>query len=148
MTGSPHAIAQLLPHAGRAILLDELEAETAQGVIAVAHIQRSHPFFSAELNGVPSWVGIELMAQAIALHAGLLGRRGNEAPRAGYLLGARSYVPTLAYFPAGARLEVRAECVYVDASGLGAYDCSIHIGQEQVVKSAITVFHTEKAPGG
>jgi len=139
-----HTVAELLPHAGRAILLDVLHSETPQGVIAAARISRSHPFFSAELNGVPSWVGIELMAQAIALHAGLLVRRENEAPRVGYLLGARSYIPTLACFPEGAELEVRAERVYLDDSGLGAYDCTILMGGEQVAKTTITVFHTGK----
>jgi predicted hotdog family 3-hydroxylacyl-ACP dehydratase len=89
-------------------------------------------------------VGFELMAQAIARHAGVLVRRENEPPRVGYLLGARSYVPTRACFPEGAELEVRAERVYLDASGLGAYECSILMGGEQVAKTTITVFHTEK----
>jgi predicted hotdog family 3-hydroxylacyl-ACP dehydratase len=93
-------------------------------------------------------VGIELMAQAISLHAGLLGLRESKSPRVGYLLGARSYVPTVACFPLGAELEVRAERLYLDASGLGAYDCTILDGKQVLANATITVFQTEEEIGG
>ncbi|MGH8377360.1 MAG: 3-hydroxylacyl-ACP dehydratase [Gammaproteobacteria bacterium] len=144
MTESLPAVTELLPHTGRAILIDELRAETAQGVIAAARISRGHAFFSPQQRGVPSWVGIELMAQAIALHAGLLARRGNGRPRVGYLLGTRRYAPSVASFPEGSELEIRVERSYLDDSGLGAYDCSIVSNGSALASATLTVFQTEE----
>ena len=60
-----------------------------------------NPYFVPGL-GVPVWVGIELMAQAIAAHAGLGARREQKPPRAGMLLGTRRFEASAAYFPAKA----------------------------------------------
>ena len=135
-------VAELLPLAGSSILLDELRAETAHGVIAAARIGRSHLFFSVEQRGVPSWVGIELMAQTIGLHAGLVARRENRPPQVGYLLGTRRYAPETPHFSDGAQLEIRAERLYLDASGLGAYDCTIVSNGSVLAHATITVFQT------
>ena len=118
-------ITELLPHRGSAILVDKILAETAGGVITTVHIDRSHIFYSIEQSGVPSWVGIEFMAQTIGLHAGLSALRTNEPPRIGYLLGTRRYVPVVPCFPDGANLKISVDQLYWDVSGLGAYDCTI-----------------------
>lgn len=144
MAEAARAIAELLPHAGRAIFLDAITGETAHGVIATTRIRPSHPFFSTQLRGVPSWVGIELMAQTISLHAGLQVCREDQAPRAGYLLGARHYLSAIPSFREGLELEIRAERLYLDTSGLGAYDCTILIGTEVVATATITVFQTQQ----
>ncbi len=141
------AVAELLPLAGSAILLDELRAETAHGVIAAARIGRSHLFFSVEQRGVPSWVGIELMAQTIGLHAGLVARRENRPPQVGYLLGTRRYAPETSWFPEGASLEIRVERLYLDDSGLGAYDCTIVSDGALLAHATITVFQTAAEVG-
>jgi predicted hotdog family 3-hydroxylacyl-ACP dehydratase len=136
------AVTDLLPLAGKAILVDKILAETSHGVVAAAHISGTHPFFSAEHSGVPSWVGVELMAQTIGLHVGLVARRENRPPRVGYLLGTRHYAPAIACFPSGAELEIRAEQLYQDTSGLGAYNCTIVCAGEVVVNATITVFQS------
>ncbi|MGH8378685.1 MAG: hotdog family protein, partial [Gammaproteobacteria bacterium] len=63
MAESFPAVSELLPLAGSAVLIDEVRTETEHGVIAAARISRAHRFFSTQQQGVPSWVGIELMAQ-------------------------------------------------------------------------------------
>lgn len=40
---------------------------------------------------MPAWFGIELMAQAIAAHVGLLSMRDGNPARPGVLLGSRKY---------------------------------------------------------
>lgn len=137
-------VAELLPHAGRAILVDELRTETAHGVVAAARIRRTHPWFSAELCGVPNWVGIELMAQTIALHAGLVARRAHDRPRVGYLLGTRRYTAAVPSFAEGAELEIRVERLYLDDSGLGAYDCAITNDGARLASATLTVFQAKQ----
>lgn len=142
MSGRLPPVAELLPHTGRAILLDELLEETAHGVVVAAHVTERHPFYSAECRGVPAWVGVELMAQAIAVHAGLIGRRDGHRPYVGYLLGTRRYHPAVTEFALGSRLHIAAERLYLEPSGLGAYDCSIESAGKILVKAPVTVFQT------
>lgn len=143
MTEPLPSVTELLPLGDNAILVDEILAETEHGVVAAARISSAHPFFSIEQSGVPSWVGIELMAQTIGLHAGMEARREGRPPRIGYLLGTRRYAPVVPSFSEGVFLEIRAQRLYLDASGLGAYDCSIVSAGEVLVNSTVTVFQTD-----
>lgn len=135
-------VATLVPHQGRAVLIDAVLADSENNVRAVAHITAEHPFFMVG-RGVPSWVGIELMAQTIAAHAGLAGRRQGRAPRAGMLLGTRRYHAELSYFPEGARLEIEAERSYGGDGDLAACDCRIQCDGEILVKATIIIVETE-----
>ncbi|HVC28822.1 MAG TPA: hypothetical protein VNF48_04660 [Gammaproteobacteria bacterium] len=116
--------AELIPHHGHAILIDEVLINSEHIIRVNALITREHPFYISDY-GVPSWVGIELMAQAIAAHAGLKGRRSHQPPRIGMLLGTRRYQSTTPYFHEGERLEILAEQEYGDAGGIAACACTI-----------------------
>ncbi|HVC38105.1 MAG TPA: hypothetical protein VNF46_06850 [Gammaproteobacteria bacterium] len=116
--------ADLLPHQGRAVLIDEVLTDSEDSIRVAARITREHPFFVAG-HGVPSWAGIELMAQAIAAHAGLSGRRSQRPPRVGMLLGTRRYQAGTLYFREGARLEILAEQEFSDTGGITACACTI-----------------------
>jgi len=137
-------VAELLPHSGRAMLLDAVLEETPHGVVVSASVDRRHPYYSAECGGVPNWVGIELMAQAIAAHAGLLGLRDGHAPYVGYLLGTRRYRAEVTAFVPGKPLRIAVERLYLEPSGLGAYDCSITSEGRLLVQASVTVFQTNE----
>jgi predicted hotdog family 3-hydroxylacyl-ACP dehydratase len=115
----------LLPHRAPMLLLSEVVDYDEQIVIALVHITRDSPFFDAAFSGVPSWVGVEYMAQTIAIWAGYQQRIQGKPVRPAFLLGCRSYVCNTAVFPAGITLELSAKPVYQDDSGIGAFDCVI-----------------------
>lgn len=116
--------AELLPHQGRAVLIDEVLADSENSIRVTACITSEHPFFVTG-HGVPSWVGIELMAQAIAAHAGISARRSQQPPRVGMLLGTRRYHTGTLYFSDGARLEIVAQREFGDSGGIAACACTI-----------------------
>lgn len=116
--------AELLPHQGRAVLIDEVLMDSENSIRVTARITREHPFFVTG-HGVPNWVGIELMAQAIAAHAGLSARRSQQPPRVGMLLGTRSYHTETLYFRDGALLEILAKQEYGDTGSIAACACTI-----------------------
>jgi predicted hotdog family 3-hydroxylacyl-ACP dehydratase len=89
---------------------------------------------------MPAWIGIELMAQTIAAHIGLLKRRDGAPLKQGALLGTRSYRSTVPSFAANEILCVHATMSYRDASGLGAYDCRISRGDNVLATATIKVF--------
>ncbi|MGB9430283.1 MAG: 3-hydroxylacyl-ACP dehydratase [Gammaproteobacteria bacterium] len=131
-------VAELLPHRGRAVLIDEVLEDSKDSTLVAAHITRAHPFFVAGL-GVPAWVGIELMAQAIAAHAGLDGRRAQQPPRAGMLLGTRRYQTETAYFREGARLEILAQREFGDSGGLAACACRIACDGQTLTRATLII---------
>ncbi|HET7676047.1 MAG TPA: 3-hydroxylacyl-ACP dehydratase [Gammaproteobacteria bacterium] len=138
----PHP-SELLPHAGRAVLIDEIVADSTDAIDVIARITATHPYY-VHGRGVPSWVGIELMAQAIAAHAGLTGRRERRPPRMGMLLGTRRYAATAAWFAEGARLEIHAERAFGNEGGMAACDCRIRCGGETLAEATIII--AEMAP--
>jgi predicted hotdog family 3-hydroxylacyl-ACP dehydratase len=91
--------------------------------------------------GVPGWVGIEYMAQAVAAHAGYQARLDGESPAIGYLLGTRAYRCSIPAFPVGETLRIHIESLFVEM-GLGAFACHIDMG-ETVATAKINVYQPE-----
>ena len=136
-------IRELLPHRGTAILIDEVLSESADSVCVAANIRRNHPYFM-EGRGVPGWVAIELMAQAIAAHAGLVNRRANTGPRIGMLLGVRSFRTETRYFHEGQRLEITANRNFGDGGDIAACTCTIQCRGEIIAHGSLIIMQTEK----
>ena len=74
-------VAELVPHAEGMLLLDRVLAHEATHTVCATSADRS-PLFANADGSVPSWVGIEYMAQCAAVHGELAHRRRGDAPRA------------------------------------------------------------------
>jgi predicted hotdog family 3-hydroxylacyl-ACP dehydratase len=120
------------------LLVERVVAWDAQHAL-VAATPRADAWYSEE-GGMPSWIGIELMAQAIAAHVGLVARSHGRPPKAGVLLGTRQYRATQPRFAAGAELIISARMTYRDETGLGSYDSTITLGDAQVAKARVNVY--------
>lgn len=136
MTQRQWPVADLLPHAGAAVLLDEVIDCTDTGLSACVTIGPDAAFYQD--GGVPAHVGIEYMAQACGAFSGARALRSGEAPRIGFLLGTRRYLATRAWFPDGARLVVTVDLVYRDDE-VGVFDCRIGSGGEVLATARLTV---------
>ncbi|GLQ94494.1 hotdog family protein [Dyella acidisoli] len=117
-------IEEVVPHAGEMILLDSIEAFEAECITCVRTIQPGGMFTDAD-GSLPSWVGVELMAQAIAAWAGCHARAEQRPVRLGFLLGTRHYACNVDAFPAGVRLRIGAERAFHDEQGMGVFHCCI-----------------------
>ena len=120
------------------LLIDRVLAWDAEHA-AVAATPRGDAWY-AERGAMPSWIGIELMAQAIAAHVGLVARSRGQPPKRGVLLGTRHFRSSKTRFPAGAALVVTARVVYRDESGLGSYDASIALDGAEIATANVTVY--------
>jgi len=123
-THSFTAVADLLPHSGDMVWLDRVN-QWGDDFIEVSATPKGHPWFGDNERGVPSCVGIEYMAQAIAALAGLLSRREGGPIRIGFLLGTRKYTTHVPFFPHNAMLTIRARQVCVTENNFGLMDCEI-----------------------
>jgi len=137
--GAYPSIAELLPHRGPAVLLDAVLEDQADSLRARVRIRPDHPYFEAG-PGVPAWVGIEYMAQAIAAGAGLSAReKGNQAGKTGFLLGCRSLKLTVDSFQVGDRLTIEARRTWGE-NQLGSFACTVQRDGQVLVEGALTVY--------
>lgn len=136
-------ISELLPHKGPAVLIDKILSDAPDSITVSARITRQHPFY-VEGHGVPVWVGIEMMAQAIAAHAGLTGRRENREPRSGMLLGTRRYETKTSWFAENSDLEILAEREFGENSGLAACSCKVSCNGETLATATIIIVEIDE----
>jgi predicted hotdog family 3-hydroxylacyl-ACP dehydratase len=139
MTQAFPPIEELLPHRGAMLLLDSVLSADERCIVAEASV-REAAWYLDERGGMPAWIGIELMAQAIAAHAGLRGRMNGKPPKRGVLLGCRAYRARMSRAAPGTVLKVSAKMTLVDESGFGAYDCMIEHGAAEFAAATLKVF--------
>jgi predicted hotdog family 3-hydroxylacyl-ACP dehydratase len=138
----PHAMDAWVPHRGAMSLLETVEHCDDLSIVARVRVPADGLF--ADADGVPSWVGIEYMAQAVAAWSGARTRGGGGSPRIGYLLGSRRYEATVAAFEAGAELQVFAQCELMGDNGLGMFDCRITQDGRVLASGRLSVFEPPK----
>lgn len=114
----------LIPHRGAALLVEGVDAVSAEGITCWGLVPPESPFAA---NGkAPSFLGLEMGAQAAALFEALRRRddgSGSDTPRIGYLVGIRDAQLTLD-LPIGRRLRVTARAAG-GAGPLGLYRVSV-----------------------
>ena len=130
---------QILPHRGRMVLLDELLDYGPEYVSCAVMIRRDTLFCDGE-RGVPSWVGIEYMAQTASTYAGVPEARAGLPASICLLLGARRYQAESPYFSIGARLRIVAELLLRDENDLAAFDCKIYHDEKIVARGDIKAY--------
>ncbi|WP_229238368.1 hotdog family protein [Dyella amyloliquefaciens] len=131
-------IAEVLPHAGDMILLDRIDHYDAESIVCLRRIAPNHPFTDAD-GHLPSWAGIELMAQAIAAWSGCHARDMGQPVRLGFLLGSRMYDCNAEAFRSGSELRIEAKRTFHDEDGMGAFSCRIDAGAVRA-EARLTVF--------
>lgn len=117
-------LADLLPHAGDMILLDSIEHWDEESIVAQARVAGDRLFVRPD-GSWPAWLGIELMAQAVAAYAGLRAKHSGGQVQLGFLLGTRKFDCNVTHFPADARLRITARRSLEDENGMGVFECGI-----------------------
>ena len=134
-------VKDLLPHSEPMVLLDTIVSHHEHGLVASLQVREDSLF--AEAEGVPTWVGLEYMGQAIAAFAGITARQQNKPIQIGFLVSARRYEPCISHFPPGAQLTVAVNAVTFNTTGLRVFECTISSGSSQVVTANLNVYLPE-----
>lgn len=143
MSRTQYKIEQVIPHRGAMRLIDRLLDWDGQRVAVELTVPVDGPFH--EPAGMPAWVGIEYMAQAIAAWAGCQARTRGEEPKIGFLLGSRRYTAETGHFPVGTVLRVEAECELFGDNGLGMFACRILDGERVLASANVSVYEPADA---
>lgn len=122
------ALVEILPHRGRASLLDHIEHHDDRETVCVVEIEASAWLRRAE-GSVPAWVGIEYMAQCIAAREGCIAHAEGRRIAPGFIVRARRARFHQSGFGPGEVLRIHARRLR-GRPGLGAmtYACGIRIG--------------------
>lgn len=135
---------ELVPHSGQMSLLSEITAYGEDWLAAAVDITPSSMF--ADEKGVPSWLGLEYMAQAIGAYAGLQERNMGLEPKVGFLLGTRKYSVPVDYFSPGERVHIRVVKNMQADNGLCAFDCEL-CGDGYEASASLNIYQPEDAEG-
>ncbi|MDP2271767.1 MAG: hotdog family protein [Archangium sp.] len=131
-------ISNLVPHRGPMLLIDRLLEDTPELVRVESIVKPDQLFLTPE--GLPAWVGIELMAQTVASWAGLRALEKHEPVKLGFLLGTRRYECARPFFPVGSRLEIEAREEMVGENGLAVFACRLTLERELIATAQLNAF--------
>jgi predicted hotdog family 3-hydroxylacyl-ACP dehydratase len=132
---------EVLPHRGALLLLDAIEDYGDDWLEAGVTVRADSAFGGPA--GVPAWVGIEYMAQAVSAWSGISQVQRGGRPSLGLLLGSRRYEAQRPVFAVGSRLRVRVELLWSDARNLAAFDCSIAEDGRAVAQAHLKVYRPD-----
>lgn len=136
----------LLPHKGKMFLLDHLTQHdtVARTLESESIVTKNHIFYDDELDGIPSYIAFELIAQSISALSGVTGCERGEPVKPGFLLSIQNYSAKVACFKAGTTVHVAIKKIdelesMMTYSGV-AY--SSENPDEPAVETTITVMET------
>ena len=127
---------EILPQKARMALLDRLISVDKEAKIAEseADICRDNLFFDCDLGGVPSWIGIEMIAQTVAASSAVL----SEKTKSGMVLSVTNYSAKEPIFCDGDTLKIQVRQDFV-SEPIFRYEGVIYRGEEELVRGKITV---------
>jgi predicted hotdog family 3-hydroxylacyl-ACP dehydratase len=133
------AAAPYLPHEADAVLLEGIRAVDAHTTLATAVVRTPSPF-SAVDGSWPSWLVIELMAQAVAAGVGLREFQPGVRPRLGLLLGVRDFSCAVDRFADGTTLAFEVTESTRDDRGMGVFDCALDVAGSRAAHATLSVY--------
>lgn len=138
-----YQIEQVLPHEHPMILLNEFTEAGEDYAVCKVFINNESPFYDKSIQAVPTYVGIEYMAQAIAAYAGAHALQTGGEVKIGFLLGCRKYQPSIRAFTKDSALTINVQKIVVEDSGLSVFECQIFCLGQCLVKANLNVFQPD-----
>ena len=138
-------INDLLPHEAPMMLLHKLTQVDKTTATCQAIVKRDCIFLDDQ-GQLPATVGIEWMAQTIAVHAGYLDLSSGRPISLGYLLGTRQYRCTRSTLHVGEQFNIHVEELF-KGNGMASFQCTISQDSEVVIEAAINTYQPEITGG-
>jgi predicted hotdog family 3-hydroxylacyl-ACP dehydratase len=136
-------IGELIPHARGMLLLERVLEHGPEHAVCSADPAAS-PLFRDASGRVPAWVGLEYLAQCMAVYGALAARAEGRLPRMGPFLGGRRLALRVAHFDPERVLRVTVRHLRGE-KGLIAFQGRIQADEdgEPLVEGRLHVYGTE-----
>lgn len=140
-------ISDLLPHRPPMQLITSVESVDfdTQKLVARVDITTNDLMYDETIGGVPSWISLEYMAQAIGCFIGAadIEKNPTNKPSVGFILGSRKLSVHIPTYLAGQSYFVHVESVFCDKN-IANFECQIYNSDNNLVASgAINVFRPD-----
>jgi predicted hotdog family 3-hydroxylacyl-ACP dehydratase len=135
-----YSVEEVLPHGHPMILIDDVIGHSDAGLTASVTIRQDSHFMRSA--GIPSYVGLEYMAQAVAAYGGIEALTEQRPVRIGYLLGTRDLTTKVPFFDVGDRLVIDVSVNYKEA--VSSFSCRILIEEFVVVEANLSVYQPKE----
>jgi len=140
-TGESYTPQQVLPHRHGMLLVDAVSYGRDYGEAQLT-VRTDSPFCDGK-HGVPAWVGIEYMAQAISVFSGVEQLQRGQAVKIGLLIGTRRYESEVPLFTIGTRLNIIARLTDREDGGISMFACEIRDDQRVRARGDIKAFRPD-----
>lgn len=125
-----------IPHDGSMALIDRI-TEISEGYIECSVKTSDSKAFRDTQNRIPSWIGIELMAQSIGAYAGWTDKQEGKPVKVGFLLGSRKLTLHTDFFE-DETIYIQARLVFRNEE-LGSFKCAILSENKKNILAEATV---------
>jgi predicted hotdog family 3-hydroxylacyl-ACP dehydratase len=132
----------LLSHRGKMLLIDKVIKFDDQSLTSQLIVRNDSLFDNG--TTVPTWLGMEYMAQTIGAYQGMMDKIAKRSIQVGFLLGTRRYICDVPHFNVGETLTIHVERVMED-QGLGVFKCQI-VNPDLLVEANINVYQPNSLP--
>lgn len=130
------SVQELLLHRPPMLLLKAVSNWDEGQLEALVDPRDSQLFIDAD-GKIPSWVGIEYMAQAVGALAGIESLRAGNPVSMGFLLGTRRYHTDIPHFDVDQELRVKIHQLLRDETNLVLFNCEIFAGEERLAHAEL-----------
>jgi len=135
---------QRLPHKGKMFLLDRAVDVNYEeySIKTQVDVAETSMFYDPMLEGIPSYVTFEYMAQSISALSGISNSRKNLPPKVGVILSVsdfRTFVPVLGK---GSTVDIYV-CQQDIVDRVFSFRCTAHIGETLVSSGKLTVMEVD-----
>lgn len=131
----------VLVHRGSMCFLSRLVACDAQRLHAQVEIHADS--YGVADRQLPSWIGIEYMAQGASAWAGVARRDKGLAPTIGLLVGTRRLRCFRPYFAVGECVDVHCLPLLTGEDALVVFDCWLEVAGQRRVEAAIKAYQPD-----
>jgi len=132
----------LIPHKGKMLLLDRIiDYDIEHSIRAEYNITNNCIFYDPVLDGVPSWVGFEFIAQTVSALTGIRKRAKGEKPKIGFILSIPYMKMEIPLFKNGSAVEIRIQekdCM----NTIYTYEGEVFLENKKVMEGKLMVMET------
>ena len=121
------------------LLIDKLVDIGIDHAVCEWTVRPEDAFFVQGL-GVPAYIGIEYMAQCVAVHGGACEKAHGFPPPKGMLLGTRSCSLNSAYFEEGMKYQSRCDVQIRGSGGVAGFVCNITHEGKMIAEARLSVW--------
>lgn len=123
------------------LLLDAIDDHGPDWVRAIVEVRADSAF--AGPAGVPSWAGLEYLAQCAGAYSGIEMIERGSVPGIALLLGTRRYTALVDCFEAGVRLEIETRVEWRDETGLVAFSGEIRCEGRELATADLKAYRPQ-----